>query len=248
MTVDEHIDTGDLLQQVDGAVGGGGSLLVDAQVAQADDVVALSGGQGIHLLLGDLIHLLAAGKGHALDLGGIGLGSGLRGIQTEHADLGAVGGLEGDVVTKSQLPVVLDVGGQNGELGGLGVGLKDLVAIVELVVARSSHIVTHQVHQLNGSSALGDADGGIALAEVARVHQQDVGALGLIFGLQGGDLGVLRNSAMDVVGVQDDDAAVKFRRIGRFFICEGGDRHAKGHDHRQQQSKKLVPLFHIGSS
>ena len=89
VAVDEHVDAIHLLQQVDGAVAGG--LGIDAQVAQADDVLAALCLQCVHLILRAVEHLLAGQEGHALDLGGVGLGGGLRGVQAEHADLGAVG-------------------------------------------------------------------------------------------------------------------------------------------------------------
>ena len=73
------------------------------------------------------------------------------------------------------------------------------------MVAQGGHVVARQVHQLHGGGALGDADHRVALAEVARVHQQDESALGLILGLQRRHLGVPGDAAVDVVGVEDDD-------------------------------------------
>ncbi len=115
MAVDEHVDAVHLLQQVDGAVAGG--LGIDAQVGQADDVLAALCLQSVHLILRALEHLMAGLEGHALDLGGVGLGCSLRGVQAENADLGAVGGGEDHVVLKGHLTVVQDIGSHNGEVG-----------------------------------------------------------------------------------------------------------------------------------
>ena len=77
------------------------------------------------------------------------------------------------------------------------------IAVVKLVVADTGEVIAGEVHELDGSGALGDADGGLALDVVAGVEQQDLGAAGLVLGLHSGDLGIGVNGAVDVVGVQD---------------------------------------------
>ena len=59
--------------------------LIDAQVAQADDVIAVR--QSLYLLLSDGKHILAGSKAHTLDLGGVGLGSSLRRIPVSYTHL-----------------------------------------------------------------------------------------------------------------------------------------------------------------
>ena len=174
-------------------------------MADADHVVAafLLAQHGDHVLR-DLVHLLAAGEGHARDLAGVGLGGGLRSIQTEHADLGAAGGGEHGGIVKGQLTVVLHVGSQHGEVGGRHVLLQHLVAVVELVVAQRHGVIAHHVHQLDGGGALGQAYRGGALAEVAGVQHKDVGAVrGILVG-QNGDLCIILDCSVDIVGVEDD--------------------------------------------
>ena len=112
MAVDEHVDAGDVLQQVDGAVAGG--LCVNAQVAQADDVVTASGGELVHLLLGAGEEFLLSQEGDALQLSGVGLGGSFRGGQTKDAH-GHVAQLEGEVVA---------IHGQV-TFGGEGIGSQD---------------------------------------------------------------------------------------------------------------------------
>ncbi len=247
MAVDEHVDAADLGQQIHRAVGGGGGLVVNAQVTQADDDVRALVLQGLHLGGGHGVQLLAAGELHALDLGGMGFGGGLRGVQAEHADLGAVGGGEHKVVTEGQLVVVGDVGGQDGEVGGCLQLLQVGIAIVKLMVAGGRHVVAHHVHQLDGRGALADADIGLALAEVAGVHHQDVGALGLVLCLQGGHFGISLDGAVYVVGVQDNGGAGQIG-TGRPGILRGKRRHSQPqhHDQGQQQGEQL--LFHINST
>ena len=258
MAVNEHVNAGDLLQQINGAVGGSGGLIVNAQVAQADDVVAPGLGQLVNLRLGHSVHILAGGELHANRLAGVALGLGLGGVQTEHAQLDAVLGLKDDVVAKGQLAVIGDVGGQDGELSGPGQLGQVLIAVVELVVAGGGRVVAGHVHQLNGNSALGGAHRGLALAEVAGVHHQNIRAGLLVQGLQRGHLGVALDGAVDVVGVENDDRAVSLRRYlkrggrsavrvaARVLVRHGADGHAKGHNHRQQKREQLVPLSHIG--
>ena len=208
-------------------------------MADADDVVAalVLTEHGGHVL-GDLVHLLAGGEGHAGDLAGVGLGGGLGGVQAEHADLGAAGGGEHGCVVKGQLAVVLHIGGQHGEAGGLHVLLQRFEAVVELVVAQSRGVVARHVHQLDGGGALRQAHIGGALAEVAGVQDQDVGALGLVLAGQHGHLGVVLDGAVDVVGVEDDHGLGGGGILaggGLLFTAGGqGDDHGDGQQQRQQ--------------
>ena len=184
------------------------------------------------------------------------LGLGLGGVQAKYAQLHTVLSLQDKVVTEGQLAVIGDVGGQDGELSGIRQLGQILIAIVELVVAGGRHIVADHVHQFDGGQALGGAHGGLALAEVTGIHQIHGSASGLVQGLQGGDLGIALNCAMGVVGVEDDDCAVRLRRYlerssgssrrtVRLLSRQGGDGRAKGHDHRQQEGEELVPLSHM---
>ena len=246
MTINKEVNAGDLLQQIDGAVAG--RLLIDTQVAQAHDVIAVS--QFLYLLGGDGKHLLTGSEGQTLDLGRIGLGSGLGSIQTEHADGGAVRSSENHVLIQGSSTVGGDVGGQDGELGLLSKSLQVVIAIVKLVVAGDGHVIADHIHQLDGGSALGNADGRLTLDEVTSIHDQNVSAFGLVLGLQGCHLGIAVNSAVDVVGMQDHDGAVVLDGVLSRVLSlgKGSDGHAQSHDHRQQQGEELVPLSHAVSS
>ena len=90
------------------------------------------------------------------------------------------------------------------------------------MVAGGSHIVAHQVHQFDGGGSLGDADAGLALAEIAGVHQQHHSALGLVLGLERRQLGVALDAAVYVVGVEDDDHVLQLRLSGAVFVRRGG--------------------------
>ena len=240
VTVDEHVDAVHVLQQVDGAVAHG--LGINAQVTQTYDDVAALGGQSVHLGLGAVEHLLAGQEGNTLDLGGVGLGGGFGGVQTEEADLGAVGCGEDDVVAEGKLAVVLDVGSQDGEVG-LGGQIHQVgEAIVKLVVAGGGHVVTGQVHELHSRCALGDAHGGVTLDKVAGVCQQHIRACVLVGLLQGGHRCVAADAAVDIVGVQDDDGTCHVLVFG--LNSAGGNGQGEGHHHSQEESRELVPLLH----
>ena len=255
MAVDEHVNARDLVEQVDGADTGAGALLINAQMAQADDVVALGLGQFVHLSLGSGIQVLAGSKGNALDLGGVRLGGSLGGIQTEDADLSAALGGEDGIGIKSHRILIGDVGRQDGELSSRGQGLQVLITVVELVVAGGGSIIARHIHQLDSGSALGDADIGRALDKIAGIQQVHGSAGLLVHGLQRGDLGVVLNRAVDVVGVENDNRILSIlgdlirgnRLCGRFAlfpVCQASRGQTKGHDHRQQEGEQLVPLSH----
>ena len=239
MAVNEHVDTGHSVQHVDGAVAGG--LGVNAQVPQADDVVTASGFQGIHFGLGQLHHVLAADEGHALDLGGVGLGGGLRGLQAEDTDLLALGGGEDGVAVEGGGPVIPDVGRQNWEVGLGRDGLQIGVAVVKFVVAHGGGVIAGGVHQFDGRLALGGADGWVALNIVAGIHQQGVGPGGGIALFYGGELGVPGDAAVHVVGVQDDDVTGQvLRRGGGRLRRADGDRQGEEQGQGKREGKKLV--------
>ena len=239
VAVNEHVDAGHGVQHVDGPVAGG--LGVNAQVPQADDVVTASGFQGIHFGLGQLHHVLAADEGHALDLGGVGLGGGLRGLQAEDTDLLAIGGGEDGVAVEGGGPIILDVGRQNGEVGLGRDGLQIGVAVVKLMVAHGGGVIAGGVHQFDGRLALGGADGWVALDIVAGIHQQGVGPGGGVALFCGGELGVPGDAAVYVIGVQDDDVAGQvLRRGGGRLRRADGDRQGEEQGQGKREGKELV--------
>ena len=246
MAVDENVNALDDVQQVDGAVAGG--FTVNAQMPQTDDALTALRFQGVDLILRDFEHLLTGREGHTLDLAGVRLGGSLRGLQTEHADPGAIRGGEDLVVPESGFAVVQGVGGENGELGRPGELHQIVVAVVEFMVAQSGCVVAGQIHQFDSGFPLRGADGGITLNEVACVKEQDVSAAFLVVLLLGGDLGVSGDAAVDVVGVQNDNAAgeigIRGSR-GRLLCGAGGHGQRTGHGHCQEQGQEL---FHARSS
>ena len=78
------------------------------------------------------------------------------------------------------------------------------------MVAEGDEVVAGEVHELDGGGALGQADAGGALDEVAGVKEQHFRALGLIVGLERRDLGIAVYGAVHVVRVQDDYLAGQF--------------------------------------
>ena len=244
MAVDEHVDAGDVLQQVDGAVAGG--LCVNAQVAQADDVVAAGGGELVHLLLGAGEEFVLGQEGDALQLSGVGLGGSFGGGQTKDAH-GHVPQLEGVVgLVHGQLALGGEgVGSQDGELGLFHQGLQVGIAKVKLVVAGGGHVVASHVHQLHSGGAFGHVHAGGALAEVTGVHQEHLGASGLIGVLQSSYGSVVVDGAVHVVGVQDDDVT---RQVIVPVCGPGGNGQGEGHHQRQEEGGKFLPTFHFEQS
>ena len=233
VTVDKHVNTLDFFQQVERTVALG--LVVNSQMAQADDIIALLGFQGVDFLLSDVEHILTGGEGHALDLSGMGFGSGFGSGQAEDADfLSALGSQDG--MGAFNLAIQHNVGGDDGKLGVFGNLLEVGVTVIELMIADGGCVVAGQVHQFHGGFALGDADGGIALNEVAGVQKQDLRARLLVSRLQSRSLGVSGNSAVYVVGVEDDDGAFShvIQRAGR-------DGQREHHSQGQQQGQKFFP-------
>ena len=243
VAVDQHVDALHGLQEVDGAVALG--LVVNAQVGQADDVITALVLQRLDLGLGDGEHVLARGEGHALDLGGMGLGAALGGGQAEHADLFTAGSGENGVGI-FRLAVYQHVGGDHGEFGVLGDFLEVGIAVVELMVSDGGGVIARQVHQLHGGLALADADGGVALDVVARVQQQGVGARVLEGLLQRGHLGVAADGSVDIVGMENDDLALQ--GLALLLRGAGGDAQREHHRQNQQQGQEFLGLHSFTSS
>ena len=226
VAVDDDVHTGDVLHEIDGAVGFGGRI--HAQMGQSDDDI------GVALLTGDLdlgvggvIQLLAGQEGQTLHQSGVGLGLSLRSGHTHHGEVkegvvvsvrngsGSAGSEDGITLVVHQI----DAGHQ--EVGGAvaEVRLQLGEAVVKLVVAQRHGVVAHGIHQLHGGSALAEADVGRALAEVTGIQQHhSAGAPVVALVFQCRNLGVFVNSAMYVVGVQNDDA---------FGLCQSAQRNGQ---------------------
>ena len=218
----------------------GGGLLVDAEVSEADDIIGARGlGRVDGLLhrivevsavvaLAEAIDVIAVG---VLEVGGGGLGEGLRRADADKRDLHALD-LEDLISVEVGLAVLAgEVGGDVGILRQILGNVQELIhAIVELMVAGNGSIVLEVVHDVDDVLALGERADHAALNMVARVNEQ-IRAL-----VQRCDLGILLVVAVNIVGVQNGDV----------FLGGGGiDRHGKGkdHRHRQQQGQKLAHSF-----
>lgn len=111
------------------------------------------------------------------------------------------------LVAESGPAVIQSIGGEDGELGLPWPAWSGFHSRNQTHGAQSRSVIASQVHQLDGSGALGGADGGIALDKVACVKEQNIGPAALIILLQGRHLGVSGDAAVYVVGVQNDGAA-----------------------------------------
>ena len=217
-----------------------GGLLVDAEMAEADDIIGARGlGRVDGLLhrivevsavvaLAEAIDVIAVG---ILEVGGGGLGKGLRRADADERDLHALD-LEHLISVEVGLAVLAgEVCGDIGILRQILGNVQELVhAIVELMIAGNGSIVLEVVHDVDDVLALGERADHAALNMVARVNEQ-IRAL-----VQRCDLGILLVVAVNIVGVQNGDV----------FLGGGGiDRHGQGEDHRhrQQQGQKLAHSF-----
>ena len=246
VAVDDEIDALHVLGQVIGGVGLG--ALVHTQVREADDDVGalllergdLLGRAGI-----ELFAVLAGEELQALNELGVGLGLGLRRLETEEADLHAALFDDG-VGVKDGLAVGTEhIGAQNFELGGLHVLRQLGIAVVELMIADGGHVVAGGVHHGHRVGALVDADIDGALTVVAGIGQNDLSALRRIVGLQGCHGRVQIDRTVHVVRVQDDGLAVKRLCL---VDCKGRARQAQHQAQHQQQRKQFLRVLHVLSS
>ena len=137
------------------------------------------------LIGGSLGEGVLVSEGQALDERGVGLGLGLGGLHAEEADLHTgLGGVGVARVEDGGTVLIEDVRADDLELGLAHVFLELGIAVVELVVAEGDDVVARGIHHRDRISALGGADIGRALAEVAGVDEDDLGALGLVVGLE----------------------------------------------------------------
>ena len=107
------------------------------------------------------------------------------------------------------------------------------------MIAESDDVVARDVHHFDGIEAFGVADIDFALTVVARINEDDLGALGLIIGLERGDVGIAFDRAVHIVCVQDHGLARHRRFFGHDFglscSCRVLDRkagHSQAENHR----------------
>ena len=122
------------------------------------------------------------------------------------------------------------------ELGILENGLEVGEAIVEFMVAERRDIIACRVHQFDRGLALRVADIGRALDVVARVHEDDVGALFCVVLFQCCYLCVQADRTVHVVGVQDDGLP------GQLSVR--GQRAGHQTEHQNNGQKKCYEFFH----
>ena len=220
VTVDEGIQAGNLGDDLLAGPGAGGGIVT--QMPQTNDNISIFGHSingSLHirsqsravLAAGDSVDVIAI---FILEVGGGGLGKGLGGCNAHEGHLQAAGGLEGvgGIQNGLALDAVLfpvEVAGDVGEIGSFHIGQRLLHAVVELMVAQGSNIVTGGIHQRDDGVALVHGSVGGSLNMVTGICQQDI-ALAVGF-LQlrldaGNDIiaqGVV-DVGVDIVGVEDD--------------------------------------------
>ena len=228
VAVDDEVDALDCGVKIGGAVRSG--LSVHAQMRKADDDIRIL--ERRDLIGGRLGEGVLVSEGQALDERGVGLGLGLGGLHAEEADLHTGLGCVGVARVEDGGTVLIeDVRADDLELGLAHVFLELGIAVVEFVVAEGDDVVARGIHHRDRISALGGADIGRALAEVAGVDEDDLGALGLIVGLELCDVGIALDRTVHVIRMQNDSLA---RHLG--FRISGGVRRKAGHsqaeDHR----------------
>jgi len=261
VAVDHEVDAGELRQHVRAAVSVGSRLIVHAEVPQTDHDVSAVLFQRVDLRLRTVVQRGGAGgiaeERNALDQAGVDLGLGLRGLKAEEADLHAALGLIDIGRVKDALAVLEHVRANDLEVCLAEVVHQLGIAVVKLVVAERDDVIARGVHHLDGARALGYADVGVTLAEVARVGEDDLGAALDKLRLEGGDVGVAVDLAVYVVGVQDHGLAREVcrdvgERLGLGGHLVGGpcaDTHqAEYHDQCQQQGQILANVLHAVSS
>ena len=236
MAVDQEVDAGHVLIEVDRAVGDG--LVVHAQVHQTDDKVGvLLIPQRVDLRLGDRVELLALGECDLLDQTRVDLGKGFGGLHAENANGHTVDRLDG-VGGEGRAAVRLEqhVGADGAEfLRLIQVGLELGIAEVELMVAQGDVVIPGGVHHGDGGLALAGGDIGGTLAEVAGIHQDDLGASGLEVFFHLGDLCKAQERAVGVVGVQNHGLTDKILLNIPHFPGEDHGHQRQHHDQRQQK-------------
>ena len=175
---------------------------------QGDHDVRALGPQRVDLLLcagvqGRTVGARVGDEPDALDQAGIDLGLGLRGLHAEEADLQAGRALIRPRGGQDRTAVLVHVRADDRELRVSQIVHQLSIAVVELVVAQGRHVIARRVHHGDGVRALRQAHVGIALAEVARVRQDDRRPVLLELRPQGGDIRIPHDRPVYVVGVQD---------------------------------------------
>ena len=239
VTVDDEVDTFGRIVEVIGGIGLG--RIIHTEVGKRDDDIVIL--ERFKLLFGDCLEVGV--ELETLDERGVGLGLRFGRLETEEADLHAAL-LDDGVGIENGLAVGVEhVGAQNFELGGLHVLRQLGIAVVELMVADGGHIVAGGVHHRHRVRALMDADVDGALTVVAGVGQNDLGALGLIVGLQGCHGRIQVDRTVHVVRVQDDGLAGERLCL---VSCKCRARQTQDQAQHQQQRKQFLRVLHVISS
>ena len=239
MAVDYKVNALESCPQIGRAVGLG--LRINAEVSQNDDNVGLRL-ELVGLRLNCLDHVVARKPGQPFDERRVCLGLALGSVHADEADLHITDGDDLAAVEHGLAVLTEDIAADGVEFCFLEVFDELCVAVVKLVVAERGDVVACRVHHPDRVQALVRADLDLALAEVACVGNYYLSALFFIVGCKRRHVCVARYRTVNVVRVQDNGLA---RHSGGLLVCEYGNCQGKHHGNDQQQSKKLLGIFHI---
>ena len=246
VAVNHEVNAVHLAENVQGTVAVGGGFGVHAQVEQAEDQVSVFP-DPVHGALYGGVQFVKGGEVDLFDQGGIDLGGGLGGLNADKGNPQARVGLDRAGRRQDGLTGRIQdhVAADRREPGVRQVQHQLFIAVVEFVVAQGDDVIAGLVHHRDGGRAFGGAHVSGALRIVAGVGQDDVGAAGVEFLLQGGDVGIAADRAVDVVRVQDDRFALvtlgKFglhvSRGGVFVAVHVRERGRDGQQHHQRHGQ-----------
>ena len=239
VAVDDEVNALEACPQIGRAVGLG--LCVNAEVSQNDDNVGICL-YLVGLSLNGLDHIVARKPGKTLDKCRVCLGLALGSVHADEADLQIADGDDLAAVEHGLAVLAEDVAADGVKLCFLEVLCELCVAVVKLVIAERGNVVACRVHHLDCVQTLVRADLDLALAEVACVGNYDLSALFFIVGCKRRHVCVARYYTVNVVRVQNNGLA---RHSGGLLVCEYGNCQGKYHGKNQQQSKKLISVFHV---
>ena len=259
VSVQNQINALRMLVQVHASVSVRGGLRVHAQMRQRNDKVRAFAAQCVDLRPCARIkrRFIAADVGHKLNplnQARIHFCLCFRRLHTEKADFQAgVRVLIHPCWRQDRLSVPVHIRADNGKFRRLQIVHELFIAEIKLMVSKRRHVIARRVHHGYGVRAFGQADRGIALAEVSRVCQNHVRAFVLELRPQGRDIGVAHDLPVYVVGVQDHrfagiisrHAGARVRRIVRQSPRAQGKRQRDG---EQQRERPPNLFFHFDSS
>ena len=205
MAVDQEVDPGTVLPQIQRTVLSFGGFDIHPQMCEGDDDVRAFLPQILCLFRGKAVHVIPSVEGETDSQGRLCLGLGLFRLKSEESDLQAGFRRIHVAGCQDRRPVLVYIRTEHGEFRFLQILPEGFIAEVKLMITQGRKSITRCIHQVNGIQTFGHVHFDFTLAEIPGIRKDHFRPALLQCIPKRRELRVACDRPVDVIGMQDDN-------------------------------------------